>query len=235
MASLQALEGFTRLNLAGPVGLNIAHFLRDAIIRNQLCPGQSLPEAEVSQVMGVSRQPVRDALIRLSEAGLLRILPQRGTLVTRISVSGVRSGHFVRQAVECAVIRRAATEAGDAAIARIGRMVDAQEEALAAADHGRFFMLDNEMHEAFAAAIGLHDAWTALSAVKLQMDRVRYLSLPETTPGPLLIRQHRAILAALVARHADAAEAAMIDHLSEVHASLPQLVGRFPDHFDKGD
>lgn len=237
MASpLQALEAFARLTIVGPVGQNIAAFLRDAIIRNQLQPGQNLPEAEVAIVMGVSRQPVRDALIRLSEAGLLKVMPQRGSLVTRISVPGVYGGRFVRQAVERAVIRVAAEKAADADIRRMHRLIDEQEEALVRGDHAGFLALDDEMHQAFALSMGHESAWTALGAVKLQFDRVRYLSIPfEATPGATLIQQHRAIVTAVAKRDPEAAEKAMEAHLSEILSSVPMLVARFPEHFDKGE
>lgn len=62
----------------------------------------------------VSRQPVREAFIKLAENGLIQIRPQRGSYVNKISLSQVRNGCFVRQAIECAVARRAATMITDA-------------------------------------------------------------------------------------------------------------------------
>jgi DNA-binding GntR family transcriptional regulator len=217
---------------AGPIGLAIARLLRARIVTNQLQPGQALAESEVATLLGVSRQPVREALIRLSEGGLVRILPQRGTLVTRISLAGVAGGRFVRDAVERAVVRRAATDAPAGATDAMHRIIDAQEAALRAEDHPAFLMLDDELHGSFAAAMGHPGAWAALGEVKLQMDRVRYLSIPDATPSTLLIAQHRAIVEAIGHRDADAAEAAMGLHLSEVLAALPKLIERFPDHFE---
>jgi DNA-binding GntR family transcriptional regulator len=220
------------MDQAGPVGLTIAALLRRQIVTNRLTPGQTLPESEVATQLGVSRQPVREALIRLSEAGLVRILPQRGTLVTRISLAGVAGGRLVRDAVERAVVRRAATEAPPGATDAMHRIIDAQEAALAREDHPAFLALDDELHGSFAAAMGHAAAWTALAQVKLQMDRVRYLSIPDATPSELLIAQHRAIVAAIGRRDPDAAEEAMREHLSEVLSALPKLCERFPDHFE---
>jgi DNA-binding GntR family transcriptional regulator len=81
------------------------------ILTNVLRPGERLSENEISASLGVSRQPVRDALIRLGEAGLVRALPQRGTEVTRIDLQSVDSGRFLREAAELAVIREAALKA----------------------------------------------------------------------------------------------------------------------------
>jgi DNA-binding GntR family transcriptional regulator len=228
----QVLEPLDPQEQAGPVGLSIAALLRRKIIANRLMPGHTLPESEVATLLGVSRQPVREALIRLSEAGLVRILPQRGTLVTRISLPGVAGGRLVRDAVERAVVRRAATDAAPGATDAMERVIDAQEWALAREDHAAFLALDDELHGSFAAAMGHPSAWAALAQVKLQMDRVRYLSIPDATPGGILIAQHRAIVAAIARRDPDAAEEAMRQHLSEVLAALPKLTQRFPDHFE---
>ncbi|MGY2048749.1 GntR family transcriptional regulator [Methylobacterium sp. JK268] len=235
MAPLQVLERFSTASVPGPIGLAITAFLRTAIVRNQLVPGQALPEAELAQIMGVSRQPVREALIRLSEMGLLRILPQRGTLVTRISVAGVLSGRFIRQAAERAVIVEAARQASDAEIRAMWRLVERQEDALAQQDSAALLALDDDLHETFARSMGITSVWPGLTAAKLQMDRVRHLSTPLVTPGERIIAQHRAIVAAVAARDAAAADAAMAGHLTEVLASLPELIARMPEHFDQGE
>jgi DNA-binding GntR family transcriptional regulator len=228
----KVLEPLAVLEQSGPVGLSISQLLRHKIVTNQLLPGQALSESELATLLGVSRQPVREALIRLSEGGLVRILPQRGTLVTRISLSGVTGGRFVRDAVERAAVRRAAMEAPPGAAQAMHRIIDAQEEALGAENHPAFLALDDELHGSFAAAMGHPGAWSALGEVKLQMDRVRYLSIPDATPSLVLIAQHRAIVAAIARRDPDAAEEAMRLHLSEVLSALPKLIERFPDHFD---
>jgi len=71
-----------------PVARRVFHELKNAIITMALTPGQALSENEIAAQMGVSRQPVREAFIRLSEAGLVRIRPQRGTFVVKISTNG---------------------------------------------------------------------------------------------------------------------------------------------------
>ncbi|MCG7363613.1 FCD domain-containing protein [Roseomonas sp. ACRSG] len=123
-------------------------------------------------------------------------------------------------------------EAPRSALDAMHRVIDTQEAALAREDHPAFLALDDELHGSFAALMGHPAAWTALAQVKLQMDRVRYLSIPDATPSELLIAQHRAIVAAIARRDPDAAEEAMRQHLSEVLSALPKLCERFPDHFE---
>jgi DNA-binding GntR family transcriptional regulator len=215
-----------------PIGRRVFDALRQAIVTLRLRPGAALSEKEIAARFGVSRQPVREAFIKLAEAGLVQVLPQRGTYVVKISVAAVLEARFIREAIEVAVVRRAAESAEPAVLARLAANIAEQDEAAAAAAHGRFLELDDALHRGLTEAIGCGGAWQVLENVKAQMDRVRFLSLPDATPMPLLIEQHRAILAAIRRREPDAAERAMRAHLGEILRSLPALAQRFPELFE---
>jgi DNA-binding GntR family transcriptional regulator len=215
-----------------PLAGQIKKILVRRIVTNVLRPGERLSENELSGSLGVSRQPVRDALIRLAEAGLVRALPQRATEVTRIAIPSVYSARFLREAAEVAVIREAAIKAERPVIESMDRIIDGQEIAVAKKDHLAFLTLDDDLHRTFAASIGHEGVWRTLQNVKLQMDRVRYLSLPEATPEELLTEQHRSIVRALHKGNPDKAEAAVRQHLGELLRSLPLLVQKFPDYFE---
>jgi DNA-binding GntR family transcriptional regulator len=234
---------FEMLSLAGmergmddaafePIAPRIFRELRGAIVRMELKPGQALSEKDISLRLGVSRQPVREAFIKLSEAGLVRIRPQRGTFVVKISTKAVTDARFVREAVEIAVARKACESMAAPAIAELKRLVEAQREAALQTAPGRFLALDEAFHRAMALGVGCDYAWRVVEEVKAQMDRVRYLSLPHATPVARLIEQHEAIVAAVEARDPAAAEAAVRIHLSEILDSLPKLERRYPDLFE---
>ena len=93
-----------------PVNQQIYRYLRKDIVTCIIQPGSLLSEKEVSARFNVSRQPVREAFIKLAEAGLVQVLPQRGTFVRKISARRVADGRFIREAVEVSVVRRAALE-----------------------------------------------------------------------------------------------------------------------------
>lgn len=205
--------------------------LRDAIVQLRFSPGSPLSEADVARQLGVSRQPVREAFIKLAEAGLLEIRPQRGTFVRKISVREVANARFIREAIEVAIVRKAAGEADESRLARLDGLLIAQRHAAAAGDHAGFLRLDEAFHQGLAQAADCDDAWRVLEGLKAQMDRVRYLSLPDATPMEVLIDQHAAILASVVARDPAAGEAALRRHLSEIHQSLPRLATAHPTFF----
>jgi DNA-binding GntR family transcriptional regulator len=216
----------------GAIAPQVLRLLREAIVRGELLPGSLVSEAELAQRLGVSRQPVREAFIKLQEAGLLSVRPQRGTVVQRISLEAVHGARFVREAVEAAVAR-AAAEARPAALpARLEALIAEQETAARRADAAWFLRLDEAFHRAIAEGAGLAFAWTSLEPIKAQMDRVRFLSFEGATPLPDLIRQHRAIAEAIAAGAPDAAEAAMRAHLREILSSLPRIAAAHPDFFE---
>ena len=204
--------------------------LRREIVTLALMPGTKLSENELSLRFGTSRGPVREALIRLGEDGLIDVMPQRGSFVGRLSLPDIERARFVREALEIAVARRAA-EAGLPHLHRLAAeaSLDAQESA--GIDAETFIDLDDAFHAGFADAIGLGGVWAIIEREKTQFDRIRFLSLPAATPIPVLIAQHRAILAAVLDRDAAAAERAVRDHMAEVLKIVGELPARHPDLF----
>ena len=180
----------------------------------------------------MSRQPVREAFIKLREIGLVRVLPQRGTFVVKISAKAVTDARFVREAVECAIARRASEGIGKAAIDALRAIIAEQRKAARADDAEGFFVLDEAFHRGLANAAECAYAWKVIEEAKAQMDRVRFLSLPDATPVERLIEQHQAILDAIAAGRGAAAEQAMKDHLREILKSLPRLARAFPEMFE---
>lgn len=217
---------------AEPVARRIARALRRAIVSMAIPPGAMLSEKEVAQRLGVSRQPVREAFIKLAEAGLLRILPQRGTQVVKISRRAVEDARFVREAVECAVVREATRRADPAGLSALDACLAAQRRAMRAKDGAGLFALDEDFHRLLAQAAGRASAWNVVEDAKPQMDRVRFLDMADAIPMRIVIEQHAAILDAMRAGDADAAEAAMRAHLAEILRSLPQLSHSHPELFE---
>jgi DNA-binding GntR family transcriptional regulator len=207
--------------------------LRSAIVTMRLKPGEALSEQEIATHLNVSRQPVREAFIKLAEDGLLRVVPQRGTFVMKISAVAVTNARFVREAVECAIAREAAQRISATDAAALKGIIAEQRKAEKSDDSEGFFALDEEFHRALASAGGCADAWKVIESAKAQMDRVRFLSVPEATPMRRLIAQHQRILDGVVAGDGDAATDAMQVHLREILSSLPRLAAKFPNMFDQ--
>ena len=209
---------------------SIYDVLRREIVSLQLRPAERLSENDLAARFGTSRAPVREALIRLVEDGLIEVRPQRGSYVSRISLRAMERARFVREALEVAIIRRAAEQGiPDAARTRLEQAIADQEEA--AADPGLFTRRDDLFHHGLADAAGLSSVWDVIEREKAQFDRLRFLSLPAATPVGLLIGQHRAILRAALSRKPAAAEAAVRVHMREVLRIADGLAAAHPELF----
>ncbi|GGH20908.1 GntR family transcriptional regulator [Alsobacter metallidurans] len=202
--------------------------VRRDIIRLRLRPGEQLSEKDLGLRFMTSRTPVREAIVRLVDDGLIHVLPQRGTFVTRISLRAVKRARFVRNALELAIIREAAEQGiSDQTVSVLEAAIAAQEEA--AGDAERFTDADDAFHRTIANALGLGDLWSVVENQKAQFDRIRFLSLPNVTPVALLVAQHRAILAAVLARDPAQAESMLAEHLSIVLDTAQGLLSTHPD------
>ena len=222
------------LDLGAAVGPQIHRALRDRIIRNEIEPGARISEQELASEYSVSRQPVREAFIKLAEEGLVEVRPQRGTYVRKISVSAVRDVRFVREAIEADIVRELAARPDSLASFPFEELLSRQADAAATPDPIRFIELDERFHRMLAGAAGKSYAWSVVEGVKSQMDRVRYMSA-RRFPMEKLVEQHREIVTAIAQGDAARAEAAMRAHLREILNDLPAVAADRPELFENRD
>jgi DNA-binding GntR family transcriptional regulator len=205
--------------------------LRLAIAEMRLRPGEALSEKDIAARCGVSRQPVREAFIKLSEAGLVEVRPSRGTFVMKISVREVANARFVREAIEADIARHAARLATPADIERLRHLISEQHAAAARGDNRFFNESDEAFHRTIADIVSSDYAWRIVESARFQTDRVRMLSLPDASPLPMLISQHEDIVSRLEARDVDGASAAMRRHLREILRALSRIARAHPEFF----
>jgi len=225
-----APRGFQRVEPLS-ISTQLYRHLRSAVVRGELHPGQALSESEIARQYSTSRQPVREAFIKLAEERLVVIQPQRGTFVVKISVADVLDARFVREAIEVAGAQESATSASPAAIEDMREVIERQKH-VAHGHNEEFLALDEEFHRTLALSVGRAHAWRVIENIKTQMDRIRYLSIDDATPIPLIIAQHARIVDGIEAGDPTAAAAATRSHLREIIVSLPDIAARFPDLFE---
>lgn len=207
----------------GSAAQRIESELRRAIVALELLPGARLSEEAIAARHGVSRQPVREALISLAKTRLVEVIPQRGTRVARISVAKMMEARFVREAIETAVVRRACEVFDAPTRLRIDDLLDLQTKVAERNDHIAFQRYDELFHIALTEGAGCPLAWQAVADIKAHMDRVCQLTLPGAAAMLPLVEQHREIMAAIDARDADAAATAMHHHLTEILRAITRL------------
>lgn len=205
--------------------------LRELIISLRLEPGERVSDVAWAERLGVSRTPVREALLQLADEELVEVVPQLGTFVAPISTAAVREAQFIREALEVAALRLAVERLGDADLASLEDNIAAQRDAQAAHDPERFYELDEAFHRRLVDATQLPNVWRVAERSRAHLNRVRRLSLPEPEVIRGLVAEHAEIAAALGARDLPRAEDAMRAHLGRVLAHLPTLVEKQPHFF----
>jgi DNA-binding GntR family transcriptional regulator len=218
---LRTLEPLNRPSVADTV----FDELHNQILLLELPPGTKISEVEVAKALGVSRQPVRDAFYRLSKLGFLSIRPQRATLVSQISATGVLQARFVRNALETETVRTACQVLTSEDHEALDDILENQRKAVDAADPVSFHRLDDQFHREICERSGLAFAWDIIRENKAHMDRVRFLSLAFASQDAF--EDHLKIMDAIRARDEDRAMHHMREHLSHIKK---QIVGIRADH-----
>jgi DNA-binding GntR family transcriptional regulator len=209
----------------------IYRHLYATILSNSLPPGTPLHDKLLCAQFAVSRTPVREALIRLAEDGLVDIFPQSGTFVARIKAAAIPEAHDIRQALECLTVSRAAAGARASDIAQLDQILAQQAVLAEAGDTNRFYEADDLFHETISTIGGRHGVWDVIKQVKVQIDRTRMLTLPEPGRMVQVVAEHHAIRDAIAAADGPGAEAAMRRHLSLLIPALERLRGEYPTYF----
>ncbi|SDI36262.1 GntR family transcriptional regulator [Aliiruegeria lutimaris] len=223
--SFRSLDPIVRPSVADQVFQE----LHKQIVWLTLPPGARLSEVEVSKVLGVSRQPVRDAFYRLSQLGFLEIRPQRATRVSLISVDAVLQARFVRTALEVEIVRAACGAISEPWKKRLNDNLAQQEDAVRKDDRNRFHQLDDEFHEMLCLLSDHAFAWQIIQESKAHLDRVRLLSL--SFNQQFTLEEHKGLVTALLEGDADGAEKRMRDHLSRLYHEINRIRSENPDFF----
>jgi len=221
-----------RFETARSRGSRLYAALHSDILSGRLRPGESLSETRVAEEHGISRTPVREVFQNLAKEGLLQVVPQIGTFVAPIKLSSVNAAQFIREALECRAVRDAAKKVTRPQASALREQISQQAKAIRDGDPVGFFTLDETLHRMILEMSGHSGVWDLITAVKAQLDRVRYLSLEDQAWLTMIFRQHREIVAAIVGQRPSAAEDAMQTHLRTVFAAVERIASANPEFFE---
>jgi DNA-binding GntR family transcriptional regulator len=206
--------------------------LRTAIVSLALKPGTRIDKTEICERLNVSRQPIAEAIARLADERLVDVEPQKGTFIARIRLSDVAEAAFVRRALETATVEAIAPTIGEAALARLDRLLGYQAAAVRAKDTEEFYALDVRFHTMLFDCLEMRRVAEVVETSRAQLERARRLLLPTPGRNQNTLGEHRAILAALQTRDAAKAARAMGKHLDEVMAELKRFAMLQPELFE---
>ncbi len=204
--------------------------LKNNIISVDLKPGTLVSENEIAMELGVSRTPVREAIIDLAKAGIIETLPQRGSYVALIDSKMVDESRFLRQVLDSAVIEVACEVADSEALEKLEENVHLQEFYLEKQAAERIYELDNEFHKLIYTAAQKDIIYEMRSTMMIHFDRVRTLSV-ETVKDMKIVSDHRNMLEAIKSKDKLRAVELVNKHLSRYQVDENLIKEQFPEYF----
>jgi GntR family transcriptional regulator, rspAB operon transcriptional repressor len=207
--------------------------LRDELVSLQRRPGEPISEAEIALSYGLSRTPVREAILKLADEGLIDIFPQSGIFVSRIPLAALPEAIIVRKALEETTAGMAAQRATPSQIMNLQAILQRQREADTVFDREGFHRADEAFHASIAEVAGHPGIWRLILQVKVHVDRYRRLTLPVAGRMTQVIAEHVPILAAIEAHDPIAARAAMESHLARLLRDISETQHTNPEFFDQ--
>lgn len=194
----------------------VYNLLRAAIITMKLEPGATIREKETCAELGISRTPMREAVLRLAQEGLVKVVPSGGTFVNTISLRGVIEGHIIRSSLELRMVRLAARFYDPAFDKDFDLLMFLQADAAKREDYDRAFATDNDFHRSLCRVAGFPDIWQTIHNGTGQLDRVRRRAYPRSGHFTEVEQEHAAIYEAVKARDEERAHELMRAHLDDI-------------------
>jgi DNA-binding GntR family transcriptional regulator len=201
-----------------------------AILARRIAPHELLTEGDLADAVGVSRTPVREALLRLQAEGLVRLLPKRGALVLPVTAAEVADVLETRRLIETFAVRKAIADSGPELVVHLGIHLQGMRTAMRVRDARAYMEADRDFHDRIVAATGNQILTTLYRSLRDRQLRMGVVNLLDESTGAVdtvgvarmraNIADHEAILAAVAARTIRAGEAAVIAHLDRAEQQL---------------
>ena len=208
--------------------------IRNNIETAELEPGSMISESEMAAQLGLSRTPVREALIELSKANIVEIYPQRGSFVSLIDYTMVEEARFMRNVLEHAVVREVCEIATEEDIMRLKENLHLQQFYLANNERDKLMEKDNELHRLLFDIAKKPNLFDLIRFASIHFDRVRHLSLI-VVRDLKIVEDHEKLIRAIEERDADRAEEIMELHLSRYKVDAEAIKAAYPHYIKPED
>lgn len=205
--------------------------LRYNIISLDMEPGKMYSEKELSAALGLSRTPMREALLQLSKIKIIEIYPQRGSAVAWIDYDLVDEARFIREALECAVIKQVCQCVTDEQLAALSANVARQQKCVQQNAPESLLQLDNAFHKQLFTIANKMQSYDFASSMTIHFDRVRSMALA-AVKDHRFVEEHAQIYKAVEDRDAQLAAELMHAHLSRYRVDEQALRERYPEYFN---
>lgn len=209
-----------------------ARMLKENILSLELAPGSMVSENELAAQLGLSRTPVREALMALAKVRLVEVYPQRGSAVARIDYDLVEEACFMRRTLECAVVEIACKNLTNEDKVELEDNLAMQERCLAGGRIEPLLQLDNQMHRKLFQMARKEQTWEMMNSFTVHFDRVRSMAMA-VAHNERNVADHRAIVEAVLAGNAPEASSRMEQHLRRYRVDEAALRQSYPAAYFK--
>ncbi|GAD16486.1 GntR family transcriptional regulator [Lentilactobacillus otakiensis] len=202
------------------------------IMNLDLYPGQQVSDKQFEEEIGVSRTPVREAMLRLRRDDMLYSLPQSGTYVTRIDLKKSLDARYARQLLESDIAQSIGTSLTNDQVNTLTDVVDEQTTASEKDQIKRFFQMDNQFHQKIYEFADKQNIWDWLLSLSTDLNRYRLLRVYDANlPMDRLTNEHREIIKAFADHDADKVHQLVYSHLNLMLSEQQSVLDKFPDYF----
>ena len=213
------------------VGDYVYEVLKKNIINLNMHPGKQISEKEISDILDVSRTPVREAFIKLAKEGLLYILPQRGTYISYIDLDLVEDARFIRESLEKSVIKIATKSFPEELLDVLQDNIDQQKRLIDQRLFSEFLDMDEEFHKTIFVGCNKRRTWSFIQQINSEYKRVRLLTFIADVNWKDVIKQHEEILEGIRNHDEQAAQDVLSTHVQKLLFEQVELKEKYPHYF----
>ena len=204
--------------------------IKENIINLELPPGSQISENELADELGLSRTPVREALIELSRVGIIETHPQRKSTVSLIDCDLVEESRFMRNLLECAVAELVCEMAGPVDVERLNANIRLQSFYLDGTYTNELMALDNQFHGMLFNIAKKPQVFQMIQNIAIHFDRVRGLAL-SSVRDLKVVQDHQELVEFIRQRDAKGARALMEAHLNRYRIDPAEIRELHPQYF----
>lgn len=214
----------TRLDRARPLREQIYPVLRTAILTGAIKPGAQIDEKAIAAQLKVSRTPVREAVMRLSDEHLVDVVAQSATRAARIDRAEIAEAYLIRRALEMESAAQAAPHMTQEHVDNLADILMQHARAIERRNFVGAIQRDDEFHHYITTVSHLPRLWAAIEKSKAPLDRCRHMMLPRAGQAEATFEQHREIIRALNSHDPEKARAAMGSHLEQAYRATEAVL-----------
>ncbi|WP_439235122.1 GntR family transcriptional regulator [Lonepinella koalarum] len=206
--------------------------IREMIVNMELTPGSKISETELADLLGVSRTPVREALIDLAKNGAISTKPQKGTFISLIDPELIEEARFLRLILEKEVLALLCEQRKEKHLQQFDELLNLQEFYLKQENYEKFLELDNQFHQLFFTFTDKNNIYSLMKGLNIHFDRARTCVF-KNKPTLKTLEEHKTIVQAIHQQDITLAQQTIEQHLSQYQLDKASFERQYSQYFNK--